>query len=833
MSHDHHRTPCLEVRRELLDQLTGMFHAVLKGDIPQPLDLPPDYPEDELRQVYEYAGRFMEEYGRLAEFIYALSRGELEYTPPRGRMRALQSFKSLQASLRHLTWKTKAIAAGDFDQQVDFIGDFSTAFNQMTQQLKQSFTTIELQNQELSRLNADLATKNREIQESREAAEAAAQARRVFLDNSGQCFLSVGADLCVDPECSKECLAIFGRPLAGAHLGELLHPEDPAARAALERNFQRVFAEPDPFRQELYLSLWKREYQVNDRFLEAEHKLVQGRVLCILTDVTRNKKLESEVLQERNRLKFVVSTVREARHFFAILEDFDTFRQRELPPLLGSFAEPSEKLALIYRRAHTFKGLFAQQDFLHLPVALHAFESGIARLQQSESYTAPDLERLCEALAPALERDLAVVEEFLGAEFLLQRGAVLLGSSQADRLQALAERMLATQDGILDPEGRELLEQLRNLRRVSIRDLLSGYPKGTLELAQRLGKELKPFGIAGGEVFVDPGVFAPFTKALVHVFRNAVDHGLEPTEERLELGKDEAGRIGCRVEARDGRLEICIAVDARGLDAEGLRAAAVRQGLCSAQEARQLTDSEVYGLIFAMNLSTRNASSQVSGRGVGLAAVRQELELLGGTVAVSSTPGQGTCLRFSLPLTAQKTEGAVMPLRSDIETLIQAVARRSVSFLQTEMHLEVEEVARQPQCVSRLVLRDTTAMVSVGGNMGVYIALSFDAPALHHIFQAYTQGLDLPPEQEAMYIEETAADVVNTIVGNALSEAPDGATAISLTPPVVMSQAKSLICHKNAYFYLSDLRTPLGVVSIMYIGPKALFDETLESREHT
>jgi CheY-specific phosphatase CheX len=74
--------------------------------------------------------------------------------------------------------------------------------------------------------------------------------------------------------------------------------------------------------------------------------------------------------------------------------------------------------------------------------------------------------------------------------------------------------------------------------------------------------------------------------------------------------------------------------------------------------------------------------------------------------------------------------------------------------------------------------------------------------------------------------------VVNTIVGNALSEAPDGTTAISLTPPVVMSQAKSLICHKNAYFYLSDLRTPLGVVSIMYIGPKALFDETLESREH-
>lgn len=828
-------SPMLEVKREFLDQLTGMFYAVLKGTPLEPLALPAEYPEDELRQLYDYASRFVAEYERLAEFIYALSRGELEFEPPRGKMRALQSFKSLQASLRHLTWKTKAIAAGDFDQQVDFIGDFSNAFNQMTQQLKQSFTTIEHQNQELSRLNGDLAAKNKEIQESREAAVAAARARRVFLDNSGQCFLSVRPDLRVDPEYSKECRSIFGKSIADEPVIQLFYPDDEAAQATLERNFRRVFDELDPFRQELYLSLWKKEYRLGDTFVEAEHKLVQGRVLCILTDVTRRKKLENEVLLERNRLKFVVSTVRESHNFFDILDDFDAFRYRELPALLGGFTEIAEKLSIIYLRAHTFKGLFAQQDFLHMPAALHEFESSIAEMQQGQVYSGLELARLCERLAeaPALRRDLSVVEEFLGKEFLQQRGSVLLNRDLADKMQVLAETLLVEHSGRLDAESRELLAKVKNISSVNFKELLSGYPKGAQKLAERQGKALLPFIIEGDDVFVDHDVFAPFAKSLVHVFRNAVDHGLETPDERAELGKDEAGCVQCRISSQDGVMRVLIADDGRGLDTARLRAAASERGLMSSQEAQQLEDKDVFQLIFVKRVSTCATVSEVSGRGVGLAAVKQELELLGGTVEVESRPGQGASLCFNLPLAAKKKEGSRAPLRVEIERLIQAVARRSVTFLREEMGLEVEEVARTPQCVTRLVLRDTTAMVSVGGNMGVYIALSFDAPAIRHIFLAYTQDLDIPSDQEPTYIDETAADVVNTIVGNALSDAPDGATAISLTPPVVMSQAKSLICHKDAYFYLSDLCTPLGDISIMYIGPKSLFDETLESRENT
>ncbi len=143
----------LEVREEDIDRITALFHRVLKGELPPPLDLPKDYPDNEVRQVVEYANRFVAEYQALAAAISAVSRGDLDLNVPVGRMHVLQSFKNLHANLRHLTWKTQQIAGGDLSQRVDFMGDFSKAFNSMTQQLQEAFAKIERQNEDLSRAN--------------------------------------------------------------------------------------------------------------------------------------------------------------------------------------------------------------------------------------------------------------------------------------------------------------------------------------------------------------------------------------------------------------------------------------------------------------------------------------------------------------------------------------------------------------------------------------------------------------------------------------------------------------------------------------------------------
>ncbi|MGA2621610.1 MAG: SpoIIE family protein phosphatase [Thermoguttaceae bacterium] len=143
----------LEVREEDIDRITALFYRLLKGEVPRSLDLPTDYPENEFRQVVEYANRFVAEYQTLAGGMLALSRGDLDLDVLPGRTNVLQSFKNLHANLRHLTWKTQQIAGGDLTQRVDFMGDFSKAFNSMTQQLREAFAKIERQNQDLSWAN--------------------------------------------------------------------------------------------------------------------------------------------------------------------------------------------------------------------------------------------------------------------------------------------------------------------------------------------------------------------------------------------------------------------------------------------------------------------------------------------------------------------------------------------------------------------------------------------------------------------------------------------------------------------------------------------------------
>ena len=143
----------LEVREEDIDRITALFYRVLKGELPPPLDLPKDYPDNEVRQVVEYANRFVAEYQALAGAISAVSRGDLDLNVPVGKMHVLQSFKNLHANLRHLTWKTQQIAGGDLSQRVDFMGDFSQAFNSMTHQLQEAFAKIERQNQDLFHAN--------------------------------------------------------------------------------------------------------------------------------------------------------------------------------------------------------------------------------------------------------------------------------------------------------------------------------------------------------------------------------------------------------------------------------------------------------------------------------------------------------------------------------------------------------------------------------------------------------------------------------------------------------------------------------------------------------
>ncbi|MFP3866806.1 MAG: adenylate/guanylate cyclase domain-containing protein [Desulfobacteraceae bacterium] len=143
----------IPVAEELVDKITETIHYLRTGKVPRPIAIPDDLPDNEMRQLITYVNRFLVEFATLAEAMEQIAQGKLDTRPVLGRMAVVNAFKALQSNLRHLTWKTQQIASGDLEQEVDFMGDFSTAFNSMTQQLKDSREQLVELNQELERRN--------------------------------------------------------------------------------------------------------------------------------------------------------------------------------------------------------------------------------------------------------------------------------------------------------------------------------------------------------------------------------------------------------------------------------------------------------------------------------------------------------------------------------------------------------------------------------------------------------------------------------------------------------------------------------------------------------
>jgi two-component system sensor histidine kinase/response regulator len=180
----------LNVKEADIDKITEAFYLILEGKRPTPIELPEDYPDNEIKQAVRYINQFINEYNSSTDLVYTLSRGDLSLEAPKGKMLILQSLKNLQASLRHLTWTTQQIARGDFSHEVDFMGEFSAAFNSMAQQLKDSFAEREKSNEALQNRvteldEARLAMLNmmEDLDEARNQAEDATKAKSDFLAN--------------------------------------------------------------------------------------------------------------------------------------------------------------------------------------------------------------------------------------------------------------------------------------------------------------------------------------------------------------------------------------------------------------------------------------------------------------------------------------------------------------------------------------------------------------------------------------------------------------------------------------------------------------------------
>lgn len=192
---------------------------------------------------------------------------------------------------------------------------------------------------------------------------------------------------------------------------------------------------------------------------------------------------------------------------------------------------------------------------------------------------------------------------------------------------------------------------VRELRMVPVERLLERFPLVARELGRELGKSVR-VAVSGAAVEADRVILERLRAPLLHLVRNAIDHGLETPAERAAAGKPEVGTIQIAVDVAGNSLRILVRDDGRGIDVDLVRRRAVEQGLIEAPSARVLSDEQVLAYLFSSGFSTRKTVTRVSGRGVGLDVVRTTIESLGGTVATDTAAGTGTSFTITVPVSA-------------------------------------------------------------------------------------------------------------------------------------------------------------------------------------
>ncbi len=245
-----------------------------------------------------------------------------------------------------------------------------------------------------------------------------------------------------------------------------------------------------------------------------------------------------------------------------------------------------------------------------------------------------------------LDRLMDLIGEMVVAKnslpYLAQRAAEVFGNVELAR--EIKER-----HAVIHRIAQDMQNAIMQVRMMPVSQVLQRFPRVVRDLARRLGKDVQ-LDISGEDTEADKNIIEAMADPLVHLLRNAVDHGIELPSVRMDAGKSGTGTV--RIHAWQDSDQVCIEIadDGHGVDPARVKRKAVEKGVISEEQAQAMTDEAAVQLIFAAGFSTAEVISDVSGRGVGMDVVRSSVERIGGRVTLSSTLGQGSCVRLSLPL---------------------------------------------------------------------------------------------------------------------------------------------------------------------------------------
>jgi two-component system chemotaxis sensor kinase CheA len=396
--------------------------------------------------------------------------------------------------------------------------------------------------------------------------------------------------------------------------------------------------------------------------------------------------------------------------------------------------------------------------------------------------------------ATRIDAVMNLVGELIIGKSMLNRTLTEFDQKHArDPLRAKLADAMAFQARILD----ELHKCVLKIRMVPVEQLFRRFPRVVRDVAKQCGKDVA-LDLSGQNTDLDKGILDALSEPLMHLVRNAVDHGIEPADERLTAGKPARGTVYLHAYHQGTQVVIEIRDDGRGMDPAQLRVRAVEKGILKPEEAKRLTDQETLNLIFESGFSTASEVTEVSGRGIGMDVVRTVLDRLKGTVHISSHKGRGTTIQLRAPLTLASIQTLLFRVGGRLFAVPLSSVVEITRITDPEIHrVDQREVLRLREQILTLVRLDHLSRLRSIDTQPVrkkHFVIVIGAAE-----KRFGLVVDSLVGEEELVIKALPGEIVSSDLVSGASILGDGTVVLILNVPAVLSRLSRV--------------TPLGAIA--------------------
>jgi two-component system chemotaxis sensor kinase CheA len=388
--------------------------------------------------------------------------------------------------------------------------------------------------------------------------------------------------------------------------------------------------------------------------------------------------------------------------------------------------------------------------------------------------------------AARIDAVMNLVGELIIGRSMLNRTLAEFDKSHArDPVRTKLADAMAFQTRVLD----ELHKCVLKIRMVPVEQLFRRFPRVVRDVAKQCGKDVA-LQVTGQNTDLDKGILDSLAEPLMHLVRNAVDHGIDPVDERVAVGKPARGTVFLNAFHQGAQVVIEVRDDGRGMDTTKLRALAVEKAILNQDEAARLSEQEALNLIFEPGFSTASAVTEVSGRGVGMDVVRAAMGKLKGTVQVSTQLGKGTTIQLRAPLTLASIQTLLFRVGGRLFAVPLSSVVEITRIREDEIHMvDQREILRlRDQLLTLVRLNRLDHIHAVAASPALPTKKNRFVTVIGAAEKRFGLLVDSLVGEEELVIKPLPSDIVSSDLVSGASILGDGTVVLILNVPAVISR---------------------------------------------